>query len=59
MMDGGFQFFNAFAGVGTDFINMFSINSGINEQIPTALNITIGEISFADHPKGGNIIREH
>lgn len=56
MMDGGFQFGDAFAGIGADHIDVFGIDAGIDQQISAALNIAFTQISFGDHPNGGDVI---
>ena len=56
MMDGGFQFGNAFTAVGADDIDMFGIDAGINQQIAAALDVTVTQIGFGDHPNRGDVI---
>ncbi len=56
MMDGGFQLWDTFPGIGADDIDMFRIDTSINKKIPTPFDITFGQIGFRDHPNGGNVV---
>lgn len=56
MMDGGFQFGDAFAGIGADHIDVFGIDTGIDQQIAATLDIAFTQIRFGDHPDGGDVI---
>ncbi len=56
MMNGGFQFRDAFTGIGADYIDVFGIDTGIDQQIPTPLNIAFRQIGFGDHANGGDVV---